>query len=290
MIKRIAIFFLLNVLLISMAAKPSFSYNAEEHDAYLEKVLFGIMSSEYMKTDETKKKIQMLEYASYLSLDQMRGQGANELDFLKKQKVKKLPKLEDFDLTGIYYGNHRNYTHRGWDYVYSIPKGEKHDKANWPIRKKILTSTVNKIFDFGFKNELFGKVSEKCNSFSALVYYVHILGDHIAKDSYKINDLTMPLAREHASENNLDLFWEIKVHSQKLFSDQKNSINYSSFIQELDVLAIEARTLVGTKGGINESNFPEYHGYAVKLMDTLKTHIPHLLKNEDFFKTQFYPS
>lgn len=276
------------VLLLSIFSISAFAYDAKEHDTYLELVLFGDVSYKDSQTEAVKKKIQMLEYASYLAIDQDRSEGADELKFLKEQKVKGLPKLENFDLTGIFFGNHRNYTHRGWDYVYTIPKGEKHDKANWPVRKKLLCSTANKVFDFGFKNELFGSVCDQCNSFCALVYYIHILGDHIERDSYKVNDLTMPLAREHADQNNPDVFMEIKKHCEVLFSSQKNSTTYAAFMQELDDLASKARTLAGTKGGINETNFEQYHGYSEDLMELLISYVPLLLENEEFFKTEFY--
>ncbi len=100
----------------------------------------------------------MLEYASYLAIDQSGGNGEEKLNFLKSKKARHLPKLAEFDLTGIFYGNHRNYTHRGWDYAYPVPKDESQDKANWPARKNILRSTVNKVCDFGDRNQYRRKI------------------------------------------------------------------------------------------------------------------------------------
>lgn len=279
-------------LLFCFFTTQTYAFDVDEHDAYLEQVLFGDddlngLNNSNKSISET---IQMLEYASYLAIDQCGGKGVNELNFLKEQKVKNIPKLNDFDLTGIFFGNHRNYTHRGWDYLYTIPKGEKHDKANWQVRRELLCSTVNKVFNFGLRNEFFGKVCGQCNSFSALIYYVHILGDHIAMDSYKVNDLTIPLARAHAYEENPDVFWEIKKHCEILFSSQKDSLMYLSFVQELDNLAIKARTLVATTGGISEANFEQYHSYSEDLMELLISYVPLLLENEKFFKTEFYPA
>lgn len=275
-------------LLFCFFMTQTYAFDADEHDAYLEQVLFGDDDFKNLHTKSISEKIQMLEYASYLAIDQCGGSGVNELNFLKEQKVKNIPKLNDFDLTGIFFGNHRNYTHRGWDYSYTIPKGEKHDKANWKVRRELLCSTVNKVFDFGLRNELFGKVCGQCNSFSALIYYVHILGDHIAMDSYKVNDLTIPLARAHAYEENPDVFGEIKKHCEVLFSSQKDSVTYLSFMQELDNLAIKARTLAATTGGISEENFEQYHSYSEDLMELLISYVPLLLENEKFFKTEFY--
>lgn len=288
MTKRIVSFAIVVILVISTLSIRVYAFDADEHDSYLEQVLFGTCDFKDSQTESVKEKIQMLEYASYLAVDQCGSKGADELKFLKKQKVKNLPQLEEFALTDIFFGNHRNYTHRGWNYVYTIQKGEKHDKANWQVRKKLLCSTVNKVFDFGLGNELFGKVCGQCNSFSALIYYVHILGDHIASDSYKVNDLTIPLAREHAYEDNPDVFWEIKTYCEILFSSQKNSATYSSFMQELDNMAIQARSLVAVRGGINEANFEQYHDYSKELMDLLIDYVPLLLENENFFKAEFY--
>lgn len=59
-------------------------------------------------------------------------------------------------------------------------------------------------------------------------------------------------------------------------------------MQELDNLAEKARSLAGTKGGMNDTNFYQYHQYADDLMNLLISYIPLLLENEEFFKTEFY--
>ena len=288
MAKRIAAILLVAVTLFAIMP-CAYAYDAQEHDSYLEQVLFGDAEYKASQTGAKKEKIQMLEYASYLAIDQYRSDGQTELDYLKSHKVKSLPPLAQFDLTGIFYGSHRNYTHRGWNYQYIVPKGEKYDKANWTVRKDILRSTANKIFDFGFFNELFGKYCTKNESFCALVYYVHILGDQLEAENYKVNDLTLACARMDADDKNPDIFSEIKAHSQILFADQKDSTTYKSFMQELDTLAENTRALVGTQGGINtDEKFIEYHAYEEDLMDLLISYIPLLLEKEAFFKDVFY--
>ncbi len=285
---RIVSAILAAIVLTMYLSIPVMAFDAEKHDEYLEKVLFGDEYNKDSKTQKIKDKIKMLEYASYLCVDQDRGDGAEELSFLKKQKVRGLPKLADFDLTGIFYGNHRNYTHRGWNYSYVIPKGKKHDKANWPVRKALLCATVNKVFDFGWKNELFGNVCRQCDSFSAIIYYVHILGDHIEKEDYQVSDLTIPLAREHADENNLDVFYEIKLHSEVLFEAQKETFTYTSFMQDLEELADTARSISGSKGGVSADNYADYHQCAIELMETMIRYVPLLLEDVEYFKSEFY--
>ncbi len=285
--KKRFVAFLAIIMILYAFPLSLLAYDADKHDDYLEKVLLGSNAEAILKNKSAKEKMEMLEAASYLTIDQVQGKGETELKLLRKRKVSRVPKLSDIDLTGIFLGSHRNYTHRGWDYVYIIPKGEKRDKANWPVRKKLLCSTVNKVFDFGFMNELFGKVCDKGNSFSALVYYIHILGDHIYNEEYSVSDLTMPLARTNADDNNQDVFWELKKHCEVLFKDQKSSQKYISFMQELDALADKARELAGSKGGISDKNFGEYHQCAEDLMQLLEDYVPLMLAKEDFFENEF---
>lgn len=275
----ISVFLVLTSLFVLVS--PVLAYDAEEHDEYLEKVLFG--NPDYSKAHtDVKDKIQMLEYASYLAIDQCNGKGQEKLDFLKSHRVKKLPKLSEIDLDGIFYGSHRNYTHRGWDYKY------QDDKANWPERQKLLKSTVNKIFNFGAWNERRDYKSKTCESFSALIYYVHILGDIIEEDNYKKNDLTISFAKNNVSDSNPDVFWELKKHCEVVFENNTDSMTYKSLIQKMDVLAGKARSIAGSDGGVTTNEkFEEYHGYAEELMDLLCNYVPLLLKKEVFFKEVF---
>ena len=78
--------------------------------------------------------------------------------------------------------------------------------AHWTKRKLLLCSAVDSVFDFDdeeyglLKNAVIIKclpfikdnaISDKCNSFSAIIYYIHLMGDQKARKSYKKNDLTM---------------------------------------------------------------------------------------------------
>jgi hypothetical protein len=272
------------------------SKDRKEHDSNLECVLF-----DGGKYDKSKKdKVKMLEYASYLAIDQFNykktinksgvdvGNGARELAYLKEKKVSKLPeKIEDIDFKAS--GNtHRTKTHRGWNFSYNT----KEDRNRWKIRKTILCSTTNKVFGLSNKK---GVPNSTCNNFSALVYYVHVLTDHTQdkwdKEKNKLTNqgLKMPLARANPGEGNEDIFLELENIINNLFKNQQDQKAFKKLTKEMDKLAKKARKLVDQKGGINSTErFEANQDYAKELLKLLKEYIPTLLKSEDFFQKAFY--
>ena len=59
---------------------------ASDHNKELEAVLFEDGYSKY-QSDEIKQYIQDMEYASYLTIDQFGGNGENQYNTLKKDKM-----------------------------------------------------------------------------------------------------------------------------------------------------------------------------------------------------------
>lgn len=286
--KRKLLAIILAVILIIAACPMTSAFSAPKHDSYMMKVLFGNSYYTLGKSQAIKDKVQMLEDACYLTIDQVNDTGQDELKFLKQQKVSGLPKLEKFKLKGIFSGAHRKYTHMGWEYAYGEP-GKEEDKASWNVRKGILTSTVNKAFNFGFWNELFGNVCEKNDSFSALLYYVHILGDHLASKDGRAKYM-IPFARKGANEDRPDVFYEIEKYAELLFADQSEETTYKTFIQKMDRLAKTARKNVDNYGNLKPGkSFSDVYQCEEDLMDLLISYMPDLLKNEEFFSDVFYP-
>lgn len=281
--KRIISFILALILAFSFSISV-FSHDEKQHNKDLTKVLFG-----KTKVEDPDGDLKLLKAASYLALDQFNGDGEDKLDVLKKGKVKDIPEsisAIDFD----YNSYHRRFTHKGWNYDYSIDS--KGDEAHWEIRKSILCSTANKIFDFG-ADERGNKFGEKCDSFSALVYYIHVLGDHSDSNNAKKDvgyTIMLPFARKHADENTPDLFYELKTYSLEiLFKDQEKTSTYKKFIKKYDKLAKKARNLQGETGGIQtEEQKEQWAEYKDDLFDLLKKYIPDLLEEEDFFAEVFY--
>lgn len=292
--KRISLLLLSVILIFCTSIQTcAVSPDRKEHDDNLLFVLF-----EKGKYDLSKKdKVKMLEYASYLAIDQFNytkrinkngedvGNGAKELAYLKNKKVKNLPEeIEDIDFKAS--GNtHRFFTHRGWDFEY---QKTTESKGHWKQRKKILCSTTSKVF--GLKNT----PDSTCDDFSALIYYVHIITDHTQdkwdNDRKKISNQgrKMPLAVAHPGEDNKDIFLELENIINNLFETQKDSKDFKKLSKELSKLAKKTRKLVAKKGGINSAErFEKHHDYAEKTLKALEDYVPVLLKNEEFFRKVF---
>ena len=263
------------------------------HDRELEHTLFGFEN--YKDSQESKERaaILALESAVYLCLDQYNGNGAQDFQRLIDYKVSGMPSgLEAIDFLDS--SAHRRATHRGWNPINVIKITEK----NWEARKNILLGTVNKIFDFGIGTDisLFGlklPYDEQCEGFAALCYYVHVLGDIEDLDDFakyrKEGSYTIPLARHAVGESNPDIIWELtEVFLPSLFASQVESSEYQLLIHRLDQVAIDARNLAGSIGGINdEEKFEQYKQYTMDVQDILYDGIPPLLKKEKFFSEVF---
>lgn len=278
--KRRFIASLLTVALTLMSACNAYAYERKEHDRIMDEVLFGNPS--YSKTLPSGKhpamSLEVLKCASYLCIDQFQGNGADELNKLEQYGVDDLPKkIEDIDFSSN--SKHRVYTHRGWNPVNPV-QFEK-----WPVRKKILCNTVNEVFDFDNPGQ--------CDAMSALIYYIHLLGDLESiksLDSYTSGgSAVLPLARAHADENSPDILYELtEIYLPRLFSNQIDSPYYKSLISSLEAVASMARMLADNQGGINtEEKFNTYHSYVDETLRILRNYIPKLLREESFFNSVF---
>lgn len=264
------------------------AFGDEEHDKYLEQVLFGSEDFKSKKSEEVKNVIKALEYASYLALDQYNEHthpnDKTKIEFLKQRRIQSVPSIEDIDFTGN--AQHRRYTHKGWDFSYVI------DKAHWEIRKQLLINTVGKELGMKYTGFLwFKKYKDEAKSFAALIYYIHVLGDHIdakwdKRDTYSE---MIHLGDRNYKENSL--IEELMKHLDVVFKNQKeeNKRVYSGLMREIDLINKDVCEVFHSEGGINsEDEFITYHECAVKLMNLLIERMPILLKNEPFFANVFY--
>ena len=129
--KRVISFLLAMVICFSFVV-PAYAHERGEHDEDIEYVLFG--NKDYKSTHPiTASKIQAIEDAAYLCVDQFNGNGKEALENLNSEDIPGIPKsIEEFDFNSNYA--HRNFTHRGWNVPYD-------EKAHWPIRQQILINT-----------------------------------------------------------------------------------------------------------------------------------------------------
>lgn len=167
-------------------------------------------------------------------------------------------------------------------------------RGDYTLQMKFRKKTTEFVFDFDpLAGTLLGDVlgreyNRKCKAFSSLVYYVHIIGDHLARKSYKVDDIFIPMGMAHPSDINRDVYYELQYHLGILFEDQSNSHKFMFFFRELETLAEEARHLAASSGGINtDDEFGAYHNNAEKLMELLYEYVPKMLKEEPFFNKVF---
>lgn len=289
------VFMIICVTLISNLITVS-AYEKIEHNEYLELVLFGQKNykSSLSKEEEHKKEaIEALEAASYLCVDQFNGYGTSDIVTLNKFVPDLKVSLDDIDFSSNY--KHRKFTHKGWNYDYTKKSGE--NKANWPKRKEILQLTVKEIFA---RNNLFVETIEKFkalfvdedynkqyDSFCALIYYIHILGDQLDRTEYEEEFIIMPFI-QMSGHGEYNIVQELKDNFKVLFASQKNKKEYKELIRELDAQRIDAERYYNEPGGLYiPDNFKKYKKCEEKVMDILGEKVPKLLQKEKFFAEIF---
>lgn len=168
MIKRLSAFIMAIVLLVSFGS-TAVACNESQTNVYVRQILFG--DSAFAR--ESDENVKMLMSALYLCSEQYDNLGQDKIDFLKQKKVSGIPPIAKLN---IKENRLLACSHNAWEYEFT----ESLKKQG--TRKKVLQNTVNKVFDFGILNNLFGSQKGKCNSFAAMLYYSHILADFLADD------------------------------------------------------------------------------------------------------------
>lgn len=286
--KGIIVLLLISILLSLVRITNVQAHNRDVHDNHLNSVLF--VDSKIPNNPEELDKLELIEDAVYLCLDQYNGDGAECLEHLKNEGIHNLPSdITEIDFRGNQY--HRKYTHRGWDFNY-----DKDDQANWSVRKEILLSTNCYVFGFD-ENMSENDYSDKCNSLCALMYYVHVLGDEQTREEFTKDDeddskeVMIHFAHSVASDKSPDLLSEITNHLTILFHDQRYSFKYISMMYKINALAYQARkvsaVLNSVDGKDSSEAFDRYKQCEEDLMDLLQSYVPKLLRREEFFKTVF---
>ena len=167
-----------------------------------------------------------------------------------------------------------------------IPKTDIFEDINWEKRKKILLETCKKVFDFDFS--LIG-YDKKCDAFSSLVYYVHLIGDYrdmkeTEYDKYKLNadkhPYMIPLYKRNDSINILN---SLEENFKTLFSSQKNDDNYRKLLSPSlsEISKIKNRLSL-------ECSYDEYIKICEDLINVLQNNVPDLLRKEEFFRGIVY--
>lgn len=270
MIKKILI------ILIFFSNFYCFSHNFVTHDDFFKKVLFG---RDIQLSFKEQEKMTLLNYSSRVAIDQYNGSCEKELNYLKSKGIKTISSIENIDFTGN--SHHQRYTHRGWNFHYATNTG------NWSLRKNLMLDTTKKIFSF--------ISTEQHDAFTALVYYVHILGDH---DGDKISN-TMDRIPLGGRSDNIDILSELtSIYLPKLFKNQK--IEANNLCERLQSINRKCANLLKRKGPgyddrnvkrdvkeLSEEEYMIYQSYAKETLKILAEEVPMLLKNEKWFWKEF---
>lgn len=162
----------------------------------------------------------------------------------RELKTNGIPNIKNFLTPGGSF--HGEYTHLGWDHPSYAPDTAK----KWLVRKEILRDFLGKHFAFGLNDSTDIIKPSKRDSFAALLYYVHILGDH------ENNTITTARSRipiknpdeQNDEETGIITHWEgndrnnngtptttiveeLNHHLKILFDDQKNTSQYKNIIR-----------------------------------------------------------
>lgn len=287
--RKLKAFILVLVVLLSITPL-CYAHPFSDQKKEMQYVLFGRDNYYASQPKKQRDAIDALAYAQNLVTDEFNGDTtpvfAERLSFLQNLGVQGLPTgIEEIDFK--YNSGHEKFVNIRWE-PYETPQ-----KGNWKVRKNILLTTVNKVFDFGMGTDiyLFGNnplvpYEKQCDAFAALLFYVHQIGD-IETTAYKA--YVFPLARQHPGEGNADILWDLmEIYLPSLFPSQVDSDEYKNLFTELGRLATDARELAGSVGGINsEEKEKRIKAYAQETIQILSRYIPKMLHNETFFINTF---
>lgn len=286
-VKRLVCLLLSVVFMFSMQV-PIQAYERTDHDkqmkeALLSETFLSHMSyySHYNK-QESKDAINALQNAAYLAIDQANGSGRHTLDKLKNSKycIKNLPdSIEEINYTA-FGENHRYISHRGWN--------ANDSNELWKKRKNILLNTADAIFDF-HEND------RKRDSFCAIIYYIHLLGDCESDNQYYGNNLIMELG---GRIDNQDIISELIKHINILASDSHNFAKGQRNHLELKLVGLNEdvkkikdanKTPSGGEQKLEGEAFMAYKDIATDIVQSLLPHnLPEILKEEQWFSDVFY--
>lgn len=292
--KRVTATLLATILLLLLSVS-AYAFSAKVHDNHLEIALFGPYGLQ-TSNEKARDMLDALKHASYLCIDQYNGDGHEMhlellLELQKEYWVMFWPTRGHYpeSIADINYNSnasHRAYTHLGWEVKYD----QRYNKVKiadwlsdrWPKRQDLLRSTVEAVFNFN-------KWSLSINSTTGeemckLIYYVHILGDHIGFAEYetyaKEAKYICPLG---GFSDETTILTELVKTLDNLFGTEA-----SELIRKLQTIDKDLRSICHSDGTVSEADFPKYQEYTKKVLEALSEKLPALLKQQPYFSEVFY--
>ena len=264
--------------------EPENWHGATDHNRWTRCMIFGNESYTYAKPKEIRQRVEYLEDALLLCIDQFKGSYKDKLS--KLSFIQGVPSdLKEIDFTA---GNlkeetsHRAYTHRGWNHVYIEAEN---NKSHPDVRKRILISVVSHVF--GFKTAENGQqVNKVCDAMCCLLYNTHIIEDRYHSQSYYGAASTLPIA--DASSRTESVTHDLLECLPSLFPNEKKSgdADYIALTRGLQRIAqnfVSERRKYSDKDSFLKID----RKYALELKELLKKHVPVLLQKQSWFVSAF---
>ncbi len=206
--------FLLILALSLLQVFQVFACDEAQSETYVTEILFGDQAAQY----DSDEDVALLLEALYLCSEQHDNQGAEKLALLKKQRIGVFTSISSVNVS---QNALMKCSHGTWEYEYSEAKKAQSN------RKNILKRTVNKVLNFGLTE------GKKSDSFTALMYYTHILADYLADDP----DATDAKVKgKTVSSYSGQAFVELNGNRPTFTKEEKSSLKTYSQYSSLDSL------------------------------------------------------
>lgn len=276
-------FLVLCLCVISLTAyaeiEPVRWNDVKDHNRWTEWMLFGNPSYSSYKPSEIKQRIEKLEDALLLCIDQFNGNYEDKL--AKLSSVKNVPD----DLSSIDFKagtNHRVYTHRGWNHTYAQFEIEK---SHPDTRKQLLIAVIEHVFPIR-KYESSEQTAKISDAMGCLLYNMHIIEDRYHSKTYYGAVSTLLLA--DASAQTESVVHDVLICLPVLFADQKNAKS-SSYNELVTGLRRISNSIVSARKNNNstEAFILIDRQYSKELKDLLAEYLPPLFQVQPWFLEAF---
>jgi hypothetical protein len=230
------------------------------HAGDITRLFFGENQLYNALPEKALELINILVFTLALTVDYTRAADENTvlpaINFLKNSQktinLDNIPNASEFISPGG--SSHGYHTHLGWDHVY-----DETSSVRWLKRREVLRDVTGKLFGFSPLDNLFderadrksGASETKRNSLAALLYYVHILGDHetdkpgngntrapISTFEEQVNKPGWPGWNMPPWKPEKTIKEELRIHLKVLFGDgrrnQRYRDNYRQMMERID--------------------------------------------------------
>lgn len=195
------------IICMTISKEKVSACDVDKCDEYICQMVFGSKSYKYKFDDKTK----ILLNAIYICSCQEDNKGILQLNYLKGKGIGGTKSLDDINISSSLLNE---CSHKYWSY--EMPN--KNDiQSN---RKTVLENAVYKVFNFGLFENLFG--CEQGESFTELLYYLHILGDYIVDSA---NSSTIKYNKSNNSLYTGKSVVQINNNKPVFYEYEKNNIN-----------------------------------------------------------------